>query len=456
MRTAALAAVVLLVTAPVAGAVNPPVADPATPPPAGTAGPTAGMSQRSECVTTGIRPGSDPGAVSPNQAMLNLAGAETYSRGEGQTVAVIDTGVRPGPRLPNVTAGGDYLSSGDGLTDCDGHGTLVAGIIGGQPGPDGFSGVAPGVKLLSIRQASPRFSPNGGGKDLESVQASVEIETLARAVVHAADLGATVINISTAACLAPDKLGDQQTLGAALRYAAIDKDVVIVSAAGNSGASTNGAPGMQCDSNPVGDPSRRDDPRNWAGVTSVSVPSWWQPYVLSVGALTADGQPTNFTMAGPWVGIAAPGQNIVSVSNDPAGGLANGIPDGRGGMAPLDGTSFAAAYVAGTAALVRSRFPGMHADEVVRRLTSTAHNGAQAPSNLVGAGTLDPVGALTWIIDPGSDTAPAPATKRVAAPAPPSPVDHTPRTVAFIGTAVLAAVVVAVAVITRRRKEERG
>ncbi|SBS79749.1 Peptidase S8 and S53 subtilisin kexin sedolisin [uncultured Mycobacterium sp.] len=452
MRTAAIAAVVLLLTAPVAGAVNPPVADPAAPPPQGTAAPTAGMTQRSECVTTGIRPGSDVGAVSANQTMLNIAGAGEYSRGDGQTVAVIDTGVRPGPRLPNVIGGGDYLSAGDGLTDCDGHGTLVAGIIGGQPGPDGFSGVAPGVRLLSIRQTSPRFSPNAGGKDPASVQASVGIETLARAVVRAADLGATVINISTAACLAPDRLGDQQTLGAALRYAAIDKDVVIVSAAGNSDATT--APGMQCESNPVGDPARRDDPRNWAGVTSVSVPSWWQPYVLSVAALTADGQPADFTMAGPWVGIAAPGENIVSVSNDAAGGLANGMPDGRGGMAPLDGTSFAAAYVAGAAALIRSRYPDMHADEVVRRLTSTAHNGAQAPSNLVGAGTLDPVGALTWAINSGSDTAPAPATKRIAAPAPPSPVDHTPRTVAFIGTGVLAVVVIAVTVITRRRKEE--
>ncbi|NTY61240.1 type VII secretion-associated serine protease mycosin [Mycolicibacterium sphagni] len=454
MRTAAVAAVVLLVTAPVAGAVNPPVADPAAQPPQGTAGPIAGMSQRSECVTTGIRPGSDVGAVSANQTMLNLDGAGKYSRGDGQTVAVIDTGVRPGPRLPNVVGGGDYLSSGDGLTDCDGHGTLVAGIIGGQPGPDGFSGVAPGARLLSIRQTSPRFSPTAGGKDPVSVQASVEIETLARAVVHAADLGATVINISTAACLSPDRLGDQRTLGAALRYAAIDKDVVIVSAAGNSGANSAGAPVMQCDSNPVGDPARRDDPRNWAGVTSVSVPSWWQPYVLSVAALTADGQPATFTMAGPWVGIAAPGENIVSVSNDATGGLANGVPDGRGGMAPLDGTSFAAAYVAGTAALIRSRYPGMHAEEVVRRLTSTAHNGAQASSNLVGAGTLDPVGALTWTINSGSDTAPAQATKRIAAPTPPSPVDHAPRTVAFIGTGVLAAVVIVVAVVTRRRKEE--
>src|SRR5262249_8750991 len=148
-------------------------------------------SQRSECVTTGVRPGSDPGAVSTNQTMLNLAGASTYSRGEGQTVAVIDTGVKPGPRLPNVTGGGDFLGSTDGLTDCDGLGTLVAGIIGGHPGPDGFTGVAPAARLLSIRQASPRFSPNAGGRDPASVQASVDIETLARAVVHAADLGAT-------------------------------------------------------------------------------------------------------------------------------------------------------------------------------------------------------------------------------------------------------------------------
>lgn len=454
MRAAAVAAVVLLVTAPAAGAVDPPVADPATPPPPGAAGPTGGMSQRSECVTTGIRPGSDPGVVTANQTMLDLAGAAAYSRGDGQTVAIIDTGVRPGPRLPNVTGGGDYLAAGDGLTDCDGHGTLVAGIIGGQPGPDGFSGVAPGARLLSIRQTSPRFSPNAGGRDLASVQASLEIETLARAVVRAADLGATVINISTAACLAPDRLGDQQTLGAALRYAAIDKDVVIVTAAGNSGATTTGEPGMQCASNPVGDPARPGDPRNWAGVTSVSVPSWWQPYVLSVGALTAQGQPADFTMAGPWVGIAAPGENIVSVSNDSAGGLANGMPDGRGGMAPLDGTSFAAAYVAGTAALVRSRNPDMHADEVVRRLTATAHNGAHAPSNLVGAGTLDPVGALTWTINPGGDTAAAQTTKQLAAPVPPTGVDHTSRTVAFIGTAVLAAVVAVVAVAARRREEE--
>lgn len=451
IRPAALVAVVLLATAAPAGAVSPPAADPSTPPPPGSAGPVTAMSQRAECVTTGIRPGSNPVGLSPNQLMLNLAGASAYSRGEGQTVAVIDTGVRPGPRLPNVVGGGDYLSGGDGLTDCDGHGTAVAGIIGGQPGADGFEGVAPGVRILSIRQASPRFAPSTGGEDPAAVQAGVEIQTLARAVVRAADAGATVITISTVVCLAPDALGDQQALGSALRYAVVDKDAVVVAAAGNSGATTGG-PGTQCAANPLGDPRIPGDPRNWVGVTSVSVPSWWQPYVLSVGALTAGGQPTSFTMPGPWVGIAAPGQNIVSLSNDADGGLADGMPDGRGGMTPLDGTSYAAAYVAGAAALVRSRYPALRAEEVVQRLTATAHRGAQAPSNLVGAGALDPVGALTWDIDLAGDA--APRSRRIAASASPPLTDHTTRTAAFAVTAGLAIVVVTAAVMTRRCKEE--
>src|SRR5690348_18478417 len=110
------------------------------------------MVQRSECAMTSVLPGTDPTAVSPNQLALNLSEAWRHSRGAGQTVAVIDTGVEPGPRLPNVEAGGDFIESTDGLTDCDGHGTSVAGLIAGQPGPDGFSGVAPEAHLISIRQ----------------------------------------------------------------------------------------------------------------------------------------------------------------------------------------------------------------------------------------------------------------------------------------------------------------
>jgi membrane-anchored mycosin MYCP len=189
----------------------------------------------------------------------------------------------------------------------------------------------------------------------------------------------------------------------------------------------------------------------------VSIPSWWQPYVLSVGSLTPAGLPSEFTMAGPWLGIAAPGENIVSVSNAPGGGLANGLPDNAGELFALSGTSYATAYVSGVAALVRSRYPQLTADQVVRRLTATAHRGARSPSSVVGAGSVDPVAALTWELpaDVQADgSAPPVEPKPIAAPPDPVRPDHTPRTVALIGSGVLACAVLAAVVVSRRRKDE--
>ena len=415
------------------------------------------MEQRGPCGTSGVIPGSDPGALTPSQAMLNLPAAWQFSRGEGQLVAVIDTGVRPGPRLPNVDPGGDFVETTDGLTDCDGHGTLVAGIVAGQPGDDGFSGVAPAARVLSIRMTSAQFSPRPPGGDPLLARASLDVATLGRAIVHAADLGARVINVSAITCLPADRPIDQAGLGAAIRYAAVDRDAVIVAAAGNNGMTDSGAggtSGTSCESNSLTDLSRADDPRNWAGVTSVSIPSWWQPYVLSAASLTPDGQPSKFTMAGPWVGIAAPGENIVSVSNRDGGGLANGLPDDHQQMVALSGTSYAAAYVSGVAALVRSKYPQLTATQVVRRITATAHNAARAPSNVVGAGSVDPVAALTWQLPAGNQPGVAPA-KPVALPPAPAAKDTMPRTVAFVGTAALAlvvAVVAAIAAIVRRKE----
>ena len=206
--TASLAAAfaVLVIAGPPAGAVSPP---------------------EGHCVATGVLPSSDPRAATPNQLSLNLSEAWRHSRGDGQTVAVIDTGVQPGPRLPNVEAGGDFVESTDGLTDCDGHGTLVAGLIAGQPGDDGFSGVAPGARLISIRQTSAKFVPRVQSNDRAEARAAVDVASLARAVVRAADLGARVINISAVTCLAANKSIDQSELGAALKYAAVQKDCLL-------------------------------------------------------------------------------------------------------------------------------------------------------------------------------------------------------------------------------------
>ncbi|HZC11342.1 MAG TPA: type VII secretion-associated serine protease mycosin, partial [Mycobacterium sp.] len=391
---AALAAA--LWVSPSAMAITQPKVDQGAKPPNGAPGPVQPMEKSGDCTSSGIIPGSDPGAPTPNQRMLDPVAAWRFSRGDGQLVAVLDTGVRPGPRLPGVQPGGDYVETTDGLTDCDGHGTLVAGLIAGQPGDDGFAGIAPAARLVSLRVTSARFSPRTPGGDPTLARAAVDIAALGRAIVHAADLGARVIDVSAITCVPADRNVDQAELGAAIRYAAVDKDAVIVAAAGDNGSSGWGSGAASCDSNPLTDLGQPNDPRNWAGVTSVSVPSWWQPYVLSVASLTPDDRPSKFTMAGPWVGIAAPGENIASVSNRDDGGLANGMPNEKQQLIRLNGTDYAAGYVSGVAALVRSKYPELNATQVINRITATARNAARAPSNVVGAGTLDPVAALTW------------------------------------------------------------
>ena len=285
---------------------------------------------------------------------------------------------------------------------------------------------------------------------------SGEVSTLARAIVHAADLGARVIDIGSATCMPVDRPVDQAALGAAVRYAAVDKDAVIVAGAGNSGPTGSAGGGTSCESNPLTDLSRPNDPRNWAGVTSVSIPSWWQPYVLSVASLTPDGQPSKFTVAGPWVGVAAPGERIVSIGNADGGGLADGLPDEHQQLAPVSGTGYAAGYVAGVAALVRGKYPDLNATAVLRRITATAHNGARDPSNVVGTGSVDPVAALTWQLPAGDQPAGA-SVKPVAVPPAPKPEDTRPRTVAVAGTAALAVLVAVAGAVTaiaaRRRKD---
>lgn len=440
---AVLATVFAVAPTTLASAVVPPKVDPHAAPPPGSAGPVAAMGQRGTCVSAGVLPGTAVGVGS--QGLLNLPGAWAINRGEGQTVAVIDTGVHPGPRLPDVQAGGDFVESGDGLADCDGHGTLVAGLIAGRPGPDSFAGLAPAAKILAIRQTSERFSPRVTGADPATARASIEVQTLARAVVRAADLGARVIAITAVTCLPADQQVDQSELGAALKYAALDKDAVIIAAAGNDRAGLAGGPA--CGANPLGNPGHQADPRNWSGVTSVSIPSWWQPYVLSVGSLDQSGQPSDFTMPGPWVGIAAPGENVTSVGNGEGGALANALPNDRGELFPLRSSSYAAAYVSGVAALVRSKFPTLRSADVITRLTVTAHGAARQPSNLVGAGIVDPVAALTWEL-PASSARPHPVSVQVP-PAPPAE-DTTPRTIAFVGAGLLALATV-IAVVLRRK-----
>ncbi|WP_196761727.1 S8 family serine peptidase, partial [Mycobacterium avium] len=77
-----------------------------------------------------------------------LGEAWRFGRGAGQKVAVIDTGVSPHPRLTDLVGGGDYVTAGDGLADCDAHGTIVASLIAAQPA-DGKTPLPPPTRSVS-------------------------------------------------------------------------------------------------------------------------------------------------------------------------------------------------------------------------------------------------------------------------------------------------------------------
>jgi len=126
-------------------------------------------------------------------------------------------------------------------------------------------------------------------------------------------------------------------------------------------------------------------------------------------------------------------------------------------LGPIQGTSFAAPYVAGTAALVRARFPALSAKQVVQRVKATAHTPAGGWSPTVGYGMVDPVAAVSDVL-PADVTAQS-ARNGAAQVAPPVPAlapNTTPRTVAFAGSAAaLAAVLVTFAVLDATRRHRR-
>lgn len=404
-RWAALLAVAFTVAgsalAPVpAAAVEPPVIAPG-PPPGGDGGPPDPTEQKSACGFGTALPGTDFGVQPSADAMLDYSGAWRFSRGAGQKVAVIDTGVSRHPRLPRLEGGGDFVSDSDGLADCDAHGTLVAGIIAATPSPDdAFAGVAPEAAILSIRQNSGAYAVQGSAtqqNDPNAVSPGYgSTYTLARAIVRAVDMGATVINLSEVAC-APVGTGlDDADLGRAVRYA-FERNVVVVAAAGNFTEQ-----GLCNAQNDVTDPNR-PLPAGWGSVRTIASPAWFDDYVLAVGSLTTAGEPSDFSLRGPWVDVAAPGERITSL--DPQGpGLINAWPD-RNGPAPINGTSFATPFVSGVVALIRSRFPTMSAADVIQLVRRTAHTPGAGPNAATGYGVVDPIAALTFTLPPAA-TAP--------------------------------------------------
>ncbi|MDG4816884.1 MULTISPECIES: S8 family serine peptidase [unclassified Micromonospora] len=271
---------------------------------------------------------------------LRIPEAHKLTRGAGVTVAVIDGGVYAAhPDLRGQVLRGTSRSSGvraDGQADPDrekGHGTAMAGIIAGRGGGSmRLLGIAPEAKILPVALGEPREWDIAGG------------------IRWAADAGAGVINLSVGTP------GDDPQVTEAVEYA-LGKGAVLVAAAGNRAAS-QGVP------------------------TPANVPG-----VLAVAGTGKNGSRWSGSVTGPEVGIAAPGERIISTVPPPVS------PNGYG---VGDGSSNASAIVSGVAALVRSRYPRLDAANVVNRLIRTARDrGAPGRDPEYGFGGVDVLAALT-------------------------------------------------------------
>jgi membrane-anchored mycosin MYCP len=356
------------------------------------------------------------------QVQLNLEQAHQFTKGKGIKIAIIDTGVDPrNPRFGNrVVPSGEYVEKGkNGTDDCDGHGTEVAGVAAAAKTEGDFVGAAPEATILAIRQTSDRYEFKS---QTENRSSAGKVSTLAMAIVRAANLDAKVINISLTNCGTPKGFSqDDQKLQSAIRYAVDVKNAVIVTAAGNLSDQGTGCPKQ----------NDNLDPNN---VNSISSPAWFANDVLSVGAIARSGAVSSFSVWGPWVSIAAPGEEIISV--DPKGtGLTNANVTAQG-TTDIKGTSFASPYVAGITALVRERFPNLTARQVMNRLKATAlHPGnVSGKDNKVGYGMINPVAALTAVLPEEAKGFQPPQPKEMdTSVTPPPGTDWPPIIVALSG-----------------------
>lgn len=306
-----------------------------------------------------------------DQWPLDRLGADTAwsaSRGDGVTVAVIDTGVDGDhPDLEGALVPGfDFVDRrGDGSHDEHGHGTVVAGIVGARTNGVGTEGLAPDASIMPIRVVDSTGSARSS--------------TVAEAVLWAAREGADVINLSLGGTQRDPVL--EQTISEVT-----DDGVLVVAAAGN----------LREDGDPTVYPA--------AG-----------PDVLAVAATDVRDRIAPFSSGGDWVDVAAPGVSVLAPGLDGTYVLASG-------------TSMASPYAAATAALVLASAPDVNPEDLKATLEGTATDlGPTGRDRDSGHGLVDPVAALAAAgattrrparDEPAPEPSPAPAPQPEPAPEP--------------------------------------
>ncbi|GAA4656567.1 type VII secretion-associated serine protease mycosin [Streptomyces chumphonensis] len=259
------------------------------------------------------------------------------SRGEGITVAVIDSGVTStgaleGRLLPGV----DFTDRPGGATkDYTGHGTSMAELIAGADSGAGIRGLAPSANILPLRVSITL------GEEIE--WSNSDEDPVADAVRVAADSDARIISMSISA--APTR-----ALDSAIEYA-VDKGKLIFASTGNNGDKDN---------NP-------EFPASYADV-------------VGVGAVTQQNRVAQYSQHGH-TDLTAPGSDIPNWCDANFTRYCTG-----------NGTSNATAIASGSAALIWSRHPDWTANQVLRVMMETASKAADGSdyTTKLGYGTVRP------------------------------------------------------------------
>jgi subtilisin family serine protease len=324
---------------------------------------------------------------------LWAAGAD----GRGITVAVIDSGVQADiPELRGkVLPGADFIGNGsDGRIDYDSgefsHGTAMASLIAASRGFAGIEGTAPRARILPV--AVPLVSVVRRGEPPK--------DSTARSIRYAADHGARIISMSLGGPRFERRheLACPKGIQDAVLHA-IGKGALVVAASGNSADAGS----------PV------EEPGVCLGV-------------LSVGAVDAQSQVTDFSSRHRYLSVTAPGRRIATLSRE------------AGTAFVESGTSHATAITSAALALVWSKYPRESARQILTRVLATAvDRGPKGRDPDYGLGVIDPAAAIAAspavaagpnpVLDPA---APLLALARARAK-PPSPLTAASRPDAALG-----------------------
>jgi serine protease AprX len=315
--------------------------------------------------------------------------------GAGVGIAVIDSGVASWhDDLTNKTAklfpyGNqrvakfvDFVNGRSLPYDDNGHGTHVAGIIGGN-GYDSKgekAGIAPGASLVSLKV----LDANGQGTISNIIAALGWVKTNAKAY------NIKVVNMSVGAAIRESYWTDPLTLAV---KAITDQGITVVTAAGNMGKNAQGQ-------------------LQYGAITAPANAPW----VLTVGASSTNGTLTrnddtmaSFSSSGPTFidfdskpDLVAPGQGTISLAaagstfytTKAAYLLAGKLALGSKPYLTLSGTSMAAPVVSGTVALMLQANPTLTPNLIKAILQYTAQQYPGYNSLRQGAGFLNTLGAV--------------------------------------------------------------